>query len=117
MNPVITFSTAKNGSKTCSLNGIPLHSNYNPEREAQQFVHSVDMDFTPSFILITEPALSYCVMPLKERFPEAKICAVRYCNDFKSEDIMFDRVFYLNAPDYGQRLERELFSYMGDEGI
>ena len=117
MNPVITFSTAKNGSKTCSLNGISLHSNYNPEREAQQFVHSVDMDFTPSFILITEPALSYCVMPLKERFPEAKICAVRYCNDFKSEDIMFDRVFYLNTPDYGQKLESELFSYMGDEGI
>ena len=117
MNISITFSNAKNGSKTCSLNGVPLHSNYNPEREARQFVDSVDADFLPSFILITEPALSYCVLPLKERFPGSKICAVRYCRDFKSEDKFFDRVFYLDKPDYGKNLESELFSYMGDEGI
>ena len=78
MNISITFSNAKNGSKTCSLNGVPLHSNYNPEREAQQFVDSVDADFLPSCIFVTEPAHSYCVQPVKESFTGSKKSAVRY---------------------------------------
>ena len=117
MNAHITFSAAKNGSKICSADGIPLHSKYNPEREAELFASSAETDFLPSCVLVTEPALAYCVLPLRQKFPGAKLYAVRYCADFAETDALFDRVFYLHSPDGGAQLENTLFSVIGDEEI
>ncbi|MGP1459454.1 MAG: 6-hydroxymethylpterin diphosphokinase MptE-like protein [Treponema sp.] len=117
MNARITFSMAKNGSKICSEDGIPLHSKYNPEREAQQFADSAETDFLPSCVLVTEPALSYCVPPLRKKFSGAKIYAVRYCKDFTETDALFDGTFYLDATDGSAHLENALFSVMGDEAL
>lgn len=117
MKPEIIFSTAKNGSKICMGNGLPFHSRYNPEREAEQFAASVPADFSPSFILVTEPALSYCALHLKNRFPDAKLCALRYCNAFSGTDYLFERVFMLSDKNNTAQFEDALFSYMGEEGI
>ena len=80
----IEFLKAKNNSTTCRINGVLLHSAYNPEAEAKKFVDSTPaISFNPKYILIIEPALSYVIPFLKEKYPETKICAVRFLNDFQ----------------------------------
>ena len=82
----IEFLKAKNNSTTCRINGVLLHSSYNPEAEAKKFVDSTPaISFNPKYILIIEPALSYVIPFLKEKYPETKICAVRFLNDFQKE--------------------------------
>ena len=83
---MITFSTAKNGEKTCEIAGKHLHSAYNPSREAEQFVSRLEASFDPSAVIIIEPVLSHCLPFLKKRFPKATLCAVRLSDDFSAYD-------------------------------
>lgn len=110
----VSFFDAKNGSKTCSINKINLHSSYNPEKEAERFTETIQLNFYPHFILITEPALSYCANQLRKKFPDAKLLAVRYSNSFSESDKLWDKVFYFSEKN---SLENELFNYLGEDGI
>ncbi|MBR5867306.1 MAG: motility associated factor glycosyltransferase family protein, partial [Spirochaetaceae bacterium] len=49
-------------------------------------------DFNPLVIIVTEPALSYCLKPLKIKFPKAKIGAIRFVNDFNEYNSGWDFV-------------------------
>ena len=100
----IKFSEAKNGSKTCRINGLTIHSSYNPELEAERFVSAINIDFKPSKIFIIEPGISYCAEPLKKRFSGIKIFAVRFVNDFSAYDTLFSGAFYFKK-------ENELYNY------
>ncbi|MBO4728235.1 MAG: motility associated factor glycosyltransferase family protein [Spirochaetaceae bacterium] len=108
---MISFATAKNGSKTCIKDGFPLHSSYNPEKEAERFVAALDVPFEPSWIIITEPALSYPAQFLRQKFPNTKICAIRFCKDFIDYDKNWDKVFYFESSN----LKDELFNFFGEE--
>ncbi len=110
--PVIFFP-AKNNNRTCSVNGKNLHSLYNPEKEADRFVASLTCNFKPVFVVITEPALSWAASPLRNRFPEAKLCAIRYSSDFSDSDTFWDLVFNGTTP----YLSSDLFNKLGEEGI
>lgn len=111
----VQFTNASNGEATCSVNGIHLHSSYNPSKEACRFVDSVKCNFSPVYILVTGPALSYCNKYLKELFPNSILCAVHYCDDFSSVDKIWNKVFIYN--DSNINLSEELYSFMGDEGL
>ena len=108
---MISFATAKNGSKTCIKDGFPLHSSYNPEKEAERFAATLEVPFEPSWIIITEPALSYPAQFLRQKFPNTKICAIRFCNDFIDYDKYWDKVFYFE----NSSLKDELFNFFGEE--
>ena len=108
---MISFATAKNGSETCIKDGFPLHSNYNPEKEAERFAATLEVPFEPSWIIITEPALSYAAQFLRQKFPNTKICAIRFCEDFKKYDKFWDKVFYFDDTT----LKDELFNFFGEE--
>lgn len=90
----IQFTAAKNGLKTCCVGGTHLHSSYDPTKEAERFVSNINTDFTPFAIIVTEPALSYCVKPLREKFPNTKVGAVRFSTKFKFCDNLWDFVLY-----------------------
>lgn len=109
------FSVAKNQSPICTKNGIFLHSNYNPEREAERFVQSLEAPFLPRYVVITEPALSYCVPFLRERFANTKICCIRYSKVFAKSDNAWDKVFYANSLQNGKKLSIELLNFLGEE--
>ena len=109
---MIEFSTARNGSKTCSVNGKYLHSLYNPEKEAERFVSNLQCDYNPQYIVITEPVLSYSAPYLKKRFPSSKLCAIRYCDAFSETDSKWDFVFKCE-----KNLDNTLFDTFGEEGI
>ena len=96
------------------VNGIRLHSAYNPQKEAERFVQSLECSFIPKAVLITEPALSYTEPYLRQRFSGTPILAVRYDKNFAKYDKVFDHVFYLEE---AQSLAEQLFSYLGEEGL
>lgn len=108
----LTFLIAKNGSTACSFDGVLLHSKYNPEQESERFVESLAVSFIPHYVVVTEPALSYCAKFLRQRFPHARICAIRYDKSFAASDNLWDIVF--NASN---NLSNELFNTLGEEGI
>ncbi|HBG66035.1 MAG TPA: hypothetical protein DDW78_06135 [Treponema sp.] len=111
----IVFAKAADGSMTCTCKSIRLHSAYKPGHEAERFVQSISCDFTPGYVTVTGPALSYCIPYFKQRFPSAKLCAIRYAQEFSSTDNLWDKVFY--AADTAVPLSEQLFMYMGEEGL
>ncbi len=110
----IIFTETKNKQQTCSYNNIYLHSSYNPDKEAERFVSTRELSFAPSCIIITEPALSYCAKYLRQRFPDTKLFAIRYCADFSNYDHLWDKVFYLSKIEQNPDL---LFNFLGEEGL
>jgi hypothetical protein len=92
-----------------------LHSTYNPEQEAERFVRTLQCDFNPSFVIISEPGLSYCVPFLRKRFPHAKLYAIRYDSSFIFCDSLWDKV--LSAEDKSLPFSEILFNELGEEGI
>ena len=111
----IVFSKARNGSETCAADGKFLHSSYNPEREAEQFVAHLAAELEPACVLIIEPALSYCLAPLRKRFPHAHLCAIRLCRDFAAYNSGWDSVFY--AVTTADELSEALYSFLGEEKL
>lgn len=112
----IIFSEAKNGSKTCRINGLTMHSSYNPELEAERFANSINIDFNPSKIFIIEPGISYCAEPLKKRFPGIEIFAVRFVDDFSTYDKFFSGVFHFrkeNPIDF----EEKVYDALGESEL
>ncbi len=106
--------TAKNGEKTCLINGKYLHSKYNPSLEGEKFAASLAADFSPLCVLILEPALSYSAKFLRIKFPHAKICCVRFFEDFKDYDSLWDCAFY-GADENFCNLGKDLYNAFGEE--
>lgn len=133
----MTFSKARDGTPICFFNGLPLHSSYNPIKEAKRFVFALNPPFPPSFVVVTEPAMSYTAQFFREKFPKAKIFAVRYCNDFSASDSLWDGVFRVEVSNkanvinkYGisdsdsvnsnasiKPLKTLLYNALGEEGL
>ncbi len=92
-----------------------LHSRYNPQAEASRYADaSVQIPF-PDFIVVTEPGEGFLAEALKKKFPKAKICAVRYQNDFYREsDTLWD---FCWRPESGIPLETFLFNAIPDESM
>ena len=109
----LVFSKAANGENSCALGKIRLHSSYNPSKEAERFANEAHCDFSPSHVIVTEPALSFCLPFLKKRFPDSKFCAVRYTESFSEYDTGWDKIFNVKTGS----LSSELFLTLGDEGI
>ena len=112
----LEYVKAKNESLTCTFNGIFLHSSYNPESESERFVKSLKIDFIPSNIIVIEPALSYCLKNLKERFPNSNIFAIRFIKNIKNAepDYTFKKEFYFENES---GLKTELFNYFGEGSL
>lgn len=111
----IHFSRASNDELTCRAGTTQLHSAYNPSREAERFAESISSPFSPRYLLVTGPALSYCAAPLRTRFKGAVFCAVQYTRDFTENDAVWDKVFYSTADE--DSLSEQLYTFMGEEGL
>lgn len=101
---------------TCLVQGKYLHSKYNPQNEGERFAENIQADFSPLCVFILEPALSYCAQPLKKRFPQAEICAIRFSQDFSDSDSLWDKVFYA-CKDSPVSLSEQLFNFLGEEKL
>ena len=112
------FAKAASGQLTCCVNGVRLHSYYDPQKEAVRFAQSVICEFNPSYILVVEPALSYCAPFLHQRFPQAVLCCIRFSNGFASYDHLWQKVFYaVNDDQLNDNLAEQIFEFMGEVGV
>lgn len=113
--PELIIEKARSGADTCSYNGKRLHSAYDPQKEARRFSDDVRAGKGAEWVLVTEPALSYCAAFLRGKFPGARLAAVRYSGCFSFCDDMWDAVF--DGSLQNPFLDETLYSRMGEEGI
>ena len=102
---------AKNGIDTCKINGILLHSMYDPLKEAERFA-SFTPTFNPKYIAVTEPALSYSSEFLRKKYPNARLVCIRYADAFNESNSKWDKTFLVS-----ENIVEKLFNYMGEDGI
>ena len=80
----IEYCQTKNGLETFKINNIFYHSTYDPEKEAERFVSSISLPYTPAVLFIVEPGFNYCSKYLENKFPNTKIYNIRFINEFVS---------------------------------
>ncbi len=123
----INLEDAKNASLTCSVNGRFLHSKYNPENEAKNFIDSIECNYTPSCVIITGPCLPYCIPFLRERFPNTPLYAIQYDTFFSNlTGVVDERIketekwtgTFLCLKDTNiESLSEILYSALGEEAV
>lgn len=116
MNKIV-FENAKNGSLTCSIDGKFLHSKYNPQKEAENFVQNSNIQKNPSYIVITEPCISYAAAKIKEIYKNSKIAAIRYSHEFDSYNSEFDFVFYATDENQAKNISSALINKIGGKNL
>ena len=112
---MIEFKPAKNQEMTASVNGILLHSAYNPSKEAERFVDNLHLTYE-SIIILIEPALAYTALYLRKKFPDKKIGAIRFSDEFKDYNSEFDFIFDYHNP-YLSNLSDLLLHKIGEENL
>lgn len=111
----VKFQLAKNNEQTAFVNNSFLHSSYNPSKEAERFVDNITLNFSPEYIIIIEPALSYCLPFLKNKFPESKIGAIRISDVFNSYNANFD--FVINYYEHSNNFASYFSSILTEEQL
>ncbi|MFA6508033.1 MAG: 6-hydroxymethylpterin diphosphokinase MptE-like protein [Treponemataceae bacterium] len=79
MSEVISF--ARSGEPIVSLDGIYLHSRYNPRLEADRYVDSLHIEERKETLIVLEPGLGYLCASLNKKKPIARIL-VAHCSLF-----------------------------------
>lgn len=113
----ILLKKSKNGSLTCSKDNISLHSNFDPEKEAERFVSLIETSFLPSFVVITGPCLGYTARYLKSRFPNTKTIAIQYSQFFESYSTNWDYSFTFTTEAELNSINDRIFSIIGEEKL
>lgn len=114
MNYKVEISKAHNGVPTAKIDGTPLHSSYDPLKEAEKIVEEADCHFAPNYIFVIEPGLSYCADFFRKSYPNARLCALHFIKNFAQTDSKWDKVF---IAEENSNLAEQIFAYMGDEGV
>ena len=105
----ITVQKAKNEELTATVDGHFIHSNYAPSKEAQRFVDNLKLPFSPSSIIILEPALCYAADFIRQKFPNIKVGGIRYTPEFSDFNNKLDFVLnYYSQNDFKTYLENTL---------
>ena len=74
----IEFATATDGSAIVSVNGVALHSRYQPAREAQRLAASQLGQSRPEIVILFEPGLGYAAAAIRQQLPDAGILVITY---------------------------------------
>lgn len=117
MQKQIEYLNAKDGLLTCKINSLFLHSSYSPIKESERFSQTLKTPFKPDILFLIEPGLSYQSEKLREIFPETKLCAIRFCKDFKKYDILFDYAFYYEDFTTSLSLWDKVYSTFGENTL
>lgn len=112
----IEYLTAKNNSLSCKIDNILLHSAYNPENEAKNVVETIHLSFKPDYFFIIEPGINYLYKLIKQKFPDCKICILRFTKDFDDYNYNADKNFYI-LDTSANSFETDLINFFHDEGI
>lgn len=109
----IEITQAKNGEKTLKIDSSFVHSSYAPSTEAQRFIDSFSLPFSPSCIVLIEPGLDYLIKTLKKTFPSAKFGVIRYLNTTDISNQEYNFSIFADKEDVKQKL----FEYLTEEDL
>ena len=112
---MIEFKPCKNQETTAIANGFMLHSSYNPSREAERYVENLSILPYEDTIILLEPAISYCLVFLRKKYPDKKIGVIRFSDAFEEFNKGFD--FVINHFDINNNLDEILFNKLGEERL
>jgi hypothetical protein len=99
---------AKNGSPVLVEGKTWLHSQYNPEAEAEKYIASLELPQDTTHFILIECASGYMIPVLKTKFPGAAIFSLR-CKRGPAHPFTADFELYPETPRYiGNRLEKEI---------
>ncbi|MCR5765116.1 MAG: DUF115 domain-containing protein [Treponema sp.] len=110
----IIFSDTKDGNQTFSAEGLFYHSKYSPQTEAERFVQSFTLPFSPDIIFLLEPGLDYCSNLITQKFPQAKTAVIRL---FDSATIPEGNWDYIISFTDKSLFKQQLLSAFGEEKL
>ncbi|MBN1799196.1 MAG: DUF115 domain-containing protein [Spirochaetales bacterium] len=85
---MLALSTSKSGHQIASINGISLHSHYNPHNEASRFVETALSHKTPGIVILLGASLGYLSHAIKSKFPHTLLICIYYTTS------LFKKSFY-----------------------
>jgi hypothetical protein len=75
---MLELATSKSGQPTARINGVHLHSPYDPQKEARRFVRESIKQPNPSTILLLGGGLGHLCRAAAQSFPNAGVVVVFY---------------------------------------
>src|SRR5271157_4157456 len=78
---MIETFTAKSGALTARVDGIALHSPYDPAREAGRFVEANVGQYAPSAVVVLGEGLGYVSAALENLYPGVRLIRVFYSDE------------------------------------
>jgi hypothetical protein len=99
---MIEAFTARSGHLSLRVNGIALHSPYDPVKEAERFAETSLPADVPSTIVILGEGLGYATDAFQRRFPGSRVISLHYCEEAFKHSIAKPSLSW--HPDSGQEL-------------
>src|SRR5208337_2054916 len=78
---MIETFTAKSGALTARVDGIALHSPYDPAREARRFVEAHAGQYVPSAVVVLGEGLGYVSAAVESLYPGARLIRIFYSDE------------------------------------
>ena len=78
---MIETFTARSGALTARVDGIALHSPYDPAREARRFVEANVGQYAPSAVVVLGEGLGYVSAALESLYPGVRLIQVFYSDE------------------------------------
>jgi hypothetical protein len=82
-----SIGPSRSGRPSISVEGVWLHSRYDPEQEALRFAESELSSSKPSHVVLLGPCLDYLTPAVRSLLPGARIVAVQYSELFAGANV------------------------------
>ncbi len=107
------LAPSKKGTTTAYFGTTALHSSYDPVKESERYVESLEIRRNIKYFILLEPVLGYIIPVLRNIYPKAKIIALR-CSSFFAGQGTPDAEWSRNS---GKTLQSFLEDSINDEDI
>ncbi len=102
---MLALSTSKSGHQIISINGVSLHSRYNPKKEASRFVETALSHKAPGIIILLGASLGYLAEAIKKQFPQTLLICIYYATT------LFNKSFYKGDLNWHPELEPNVLDF------
>jgi hypothetical protein len=78
---MIRVFAARSGAATLTIDGVAIHSAYDPEREAQRFIRDSLGDDVPSTVIVLGEGLGHLTTAVRARYPAVRTIRIVYSQE------------------------------------
>ena len=103
-----TLVRSQCGLYTVLVGQKTIHSRYNPLTEAERYIVSLNLDDNIQYIILAECGLCYLILPLRRKFPRAKIISLHASEFYLGKSAAPPDAEWLPGSPVGVFLENEI---------